>query len=240
MRAIFSNGCAKGCFILIGLFVLVVMVTTMGLGGLRAKFGIAEVQGNKPGMPAQAATTPQSSASLPPDGSIVPDGSGGGSGGAPTPTTISAPPPPITQPEPQVQPQPQATSAVSQPVEGQGGTITGEATSPFYIVQPGDSVWQISHKFGIDMDEFRIKNNIENNLIYPGQVVYLPDPSQPASSVPAAVVGAPTPDSGPGSPSTGVGPDSISGGDTPDVVGDQGEDAQVPAMPNTGITSRRP
>ena len=47
MKAIFGNSCAKGCFILVGLFVLVIVVTTMGLGGLRAKFGAAEVQRSK-------------------------------------------------------------------------------------------------------------------------------------------------------------------------------------------------
>ncbi len=40
-----------------------------------------------------------------------------------------------------------------------------------YTVVAGDSVWKIAHQFGISMDTLRSLNNIQNNFIYPGQVL---------------------------------------------------------------------
>jgi LysM repeat protein len=40
-----------------------------------------------------------------------------------------------------------------------------------YKVQSGDSVWLISDKFGITIDELSSWNNLENNFIYPGQTL---------------------------------------------------------------------
>ena len=50
-----------------------------------------------------------------------------------------------------------------------GNTNSGSATSTTYTVQSGDSVWAISNKFGITMDQLIQWNNIQNNFIYPGQ-----------------------------------------------------------------------
>ena len=40
-----------------------------------------------------------------------------------------------------------------------------------YTVVAGDSVWKIAYQFGISMDTLRSLNNIQNNFIYPGQVL---------------------------------------------------------------------
>ncbi|MGM0126161.1 hypothetical protein IGI37_003562 [Enterococcus sp. AZ194] len=42
-------------------------------------------------------------------------------------------------------------------------------TSQTYTVKSGDSVWAISNKYGITMDQLRSWNNIKNDFIYPGQ-----------------------------------------------------------------------
>ncbi|HPI99903.1 MAG TPA: LysM peptidoglycan-binding domain-containing protein, partial [Enterococcus sp.] len=45
------------------------------------------------------------------------------------------------------------------------------ANETTYKVQSGDSVWLISDKFGITIDELSSWNNLENNFIYPGQTL---------------------------------------------------------------------
>jgi LysM repeat protein len=218
MRALFGNNCAKGCLIYIFALGLIVMVTSMGLSGLSARFGAAQVQGNKPDLSVpqagQDVTALQSQLS-----SVVQDGFSGGL--PPTPTRV---PPPTLPPS---QPGPQPTSAPLPPAQGQGGTITGETSPPFYIVQPGDSLWSIAHKFGVDIDTLRAINNISGNIIYPGQVIYLPTPGQPASP--------PAPTARPTDPPSGA---QSGSGVTAQSAG-QGS-AVLPNMPDTGITSRKP
>lgn len=47
---------------------------------------------------------------------------------------------------------------------------TGNATSGTkYTVKAGESVWSVSNKFGISMNQLIQWNNIKNNFIYPGQ-----------------------------------------------------------------------
>ena len=51
-------------------------------------------------------------------------------------------------------------------------------------VRVGESVWSISHKYGISMNDFIKWNKIKNNLIHPGQQVIVKQPastSKPAS-----------------------------------------------------------
>lgn len=48
-----------------------------------------------------------------------------------------------------------------------GGSAT--TTDTTYTVKSGDSVWGISHSFGITMAQLIEWNNIKNNFIYPGQ-----------------------------------------------------------------------
>jgi len=43
----------------------------------------------------------------------------------------------------------------------------GEADMPYYVVQEGDSLWQIAARFGVTLDDLQKVNNISD----PGQVV---------------------------------------------------------------------
>jgi LysM repeat protein len=200
MRTIFGNNCSKGCLIYVVALVALLVVATMGLDGLRARFGGAQVQGIKP-----PEFTIQSTGNSPPaaTGNQQPsnpaDTTAGGDGGLPTPTLSSAPPPPVTSP------QPLSTPAPSQ---AQGGTIQGEASASFYIIQSGDTLWSISTRFGVDTDALRTLNNLSDDIIYPEQVLYLPAPGASTTA-----------------PQTGT--DS-----------DQADPNSIPSMPGTGIIKK--
>ena len=60
------------------------------------------------------------------------------------------------------------TPTPSTPVVPNNPTTSNAQT---YTVVAGDSVWKIAHQFGISMDTLRSLNNIQNNFIYPGQVL---------------------------------------------------------------------
>ena len=63
-----------------------------------------------------------------------------------------------------------------------GNTNSGSATSTTYTVQSGDSVWGISNKFGITMDQLIQWNNIQNNFIYTGQKLTIKGSQENGSS----------------------------------------------------------
>ncbi len=49
-----------------------------------------------------------------------------------------------------------------------------------YVVRPGDSLWTISRRFGVSIDDILAANDLANpNLIYPGQELIIPGPGQP-------------------------------------------------------------
>ena len=167
----------------------IVAVTTMGLGGLKGRFSVD---------------------SQTPVGSILtvggspgggPPGDGGGGGTLPTSTpdlplqpaqplpTLAAPPGPTAQ----------AGPVAFTPVPSQGGIISGETVAPFYIVQTGDTLWEIALRFSVSVDALRAANNIVDNIIQPGQLIYLGQATQPPSpalpttqSLPQLVIGEPT------------------------------------------------
>lgn len=211
MRAIFGNNCAKGCFIYVIAVVAIVIVASMGLGGLRAKFGGAEVEGNRPQYTIQAtgqAATGTVASTVQQPQTTLPDVTEGGGGGTfPTATPVTVAP---------IQPIGNATPA---PSKGQGGTITGDGGDPFYIVQSGDTLWAIARNFGVDLDSLTSLNGLNDSMIYAGQVLYLPTPNQQQAAQPT-----PTEVSG-------------SGGGDGDGVGDSGAPA-IPSMPDTGINKK--
>ena len=165
MRTIFGNNCAKGCFIYVIAVVAVVIVASMGLSGLRAKFGGAQVEGNSPQYTIQSTGGTVPSVQQPQN--TLPDpASGGGGGLLPTPTRVPvAPPPPAGNPTPA-------------PTKGQGGTITGDGGEAFYVVQPGDTLWGIARSFGVDLDALTSLNGLNDSIIYAGQVLLLPASAQ--------------------------------------------------------------
>lgn len=76
------------------------------------------------------------------------------------------------------------TPTPSTPVVSNDPTTSNAQT---YTVVAGDSVWKIAHQFGISMDTLRSLNNIQNNFIYPGQVLKIQasntvTPSTPSSN----------------------------------------------------------
>ena len=60
-------------------------------------------------------------------------------------------------------------------VEYAGGTYQAPAGSNYYTVQSGDSLWSISKKFGISVDELKQANNLTSNLLSIGQNLYIPN-----------------------------------------------------------------
>lgn len=55
-----------------------------------------------------------------------------------------------------------------------GINYTNPTAKNEYIVEKGDSLWNISKKLGISVDEIKRLNNLNSNLIYVGQVLKLP------------------------------------------------------------------
>lgn len=74
--------------------------------------------------------------------------------------------------------------------------LAGSTFASTYIISPGDTMWSISQRHGVSVDEIVAANNIQNaNLIYPGQHLTIPGQDQ-APAPPAS-------DSGSGSNSGG-------------------------------------
>jgi LysM repeat protein len=228
MRFIFGNSCARGCLVYAVVLVVVLVAGSMGLEGLRARFGM-----NKPELTTMSAgaTVPGVQVTLPNPADVL--GSGGGSGtglaipsgdgadggdGGPVVTVPTSTPIPLPLPVPIPQP-------VPQPTPGQGGTITGEVSEPFYVVQPGDTLWSISQQVGLSVDALRAANGISGDLIYPGQVLVLPANGTAPPGPPSTGAGSPPPASMP-QPGTGD--------------QDQQSEPVVPNMPDTGILKNKP
>ena len=63
------------------------------------------------------------------------------------------------------------------PQPGKPATIPTES----YAVQPGDTLWRIAHRYGIDVADLRRVNNLAGNALRTGQVLRVPITAQPES-----------------------------------------------------------
>ncbi len=59
-------------------------------------------------------------------------------------------------------------------VEYAGGKYVTPIDSNYYTVKSGDSLWSISRKFGITVDELKNANNLSSNLLSVGQNLIIP------------------------------------------------------------------
>ena len=59
-------------------------------------------------------------------------------------------------------------------VEYAGGTYIAPSGSNYYTVKSGDSLWSISKKFGVSVDEIKLLNNLSGNLLNIGQNLLIP------------------------------------------------------------------
>ena len=179
MRNLLGNNCSKGCLIYMLALVAVVALTSMGLGGLGARFGAEsqKAQISPLNVPGNQQVNP-----------AVQDQPVGTTGNANSQASAQAAQPPI-------QVVPTATS-VPFTIQTQSGTISGEASQPFYIVQAGDTLWDIAQDYGITVDTLKTANSVIDEIILPGELVYLPQggqvqpqpqqpPAQPAQPAPA-------------------------------------------------------
>lgn len=59
-------------------------------------------------------------------------------------------------------------------VEYAGGTYVAPSGSNYYTVKTGDSLWSISKKFGVTVDDLKNANNLKGNLLNVGQNLIIP------------------------------------------------------------------
>ncbi len=67
-------------------------------------------------------------------------------------------------------------------VEYAGGTYIAPSGSNYYTVKSGDSLWSISKKFGITVDELKQANNLTSNLLSIGQNLLIPTKESEATT----------------------------------------------------------
>lgn len=71
------------------------------------------------------------------------------------------------------------------------GQVLGQTT---YVVQPGDTLYSISLRFGVSVQGLAAANNIVNpNLIYAGQSIVIPGSEPPGGTTPSTPVPPPAP-----------------------------------------------
>jgi hypothetical protein len=235
LRNAFQNSCLKGCLIYVVALVIVVVLSAVGLGSLSARLGgqssqqtgvTTQTTSREPAAPAaqpagrqhagqESAPTPNGQGGIEVQPQNQPAESSDTAPQAPAPTPALAPQAPgPAEPAPQAAPPPVAAGPAPQ-TQAQGGVITGQASAPFYIVQSGDTLWDIAVKFDTSVDALRQANKLGEEFIQPGQLLYLPSGNQ--SVQPPGDVQQPAP----------IAP-----------AGDQGSsDTSLPAMPHTGINA---
>lgn len=60
-----------------------------------------------------------------------------------------------------------------------GPGAPAQAPTKPYVVQPGDSLWQIAHRHGISLASLRRVNNLSGSVLTPGQTLQLPMTAAP-------------------------------------------------------------
>ena len=65
----------------------------------------------------------------------------------------------------------QTSNQTSSQTSNNNGATSSSNQSGSYTVKAGDSLWGISHKYGMSIDGLKSLNNLSSNFIYPGQVL---------------------------------------------------------------------
>ena len=65
----------------------------------------------------------------------------------------------------------QTSSQTNSQTSNNNGATNSSSQSGSYTVKAGDSLWGISHKYGMSIDGLKSLNNLSSNFIYPGQVL---------------------------------------------------------------------
>lgn len=96
--------------------------------------------------------------------------------------------PPVTRPKPVIKAQPKVPAKpvakpVTKPTSPAKPKPTTTPKNTMHQVRAGESVWSISHKYGISMNDFIKWNKIKNNLIHPGQQVIVKQPASTSKPV---------------------------------------------------------
>ncbi len=160
VKAVTGNGCLRYLALyIVALVLLAGLAIANGLGllqklGLPAFSAPSVARTNSPNLAAAPAGRTSSTGTG--TGSNVSTASGGGSAKAPTLMIRSA------------------------PVAGaQNSQIIAMTASPFYIVHAGETLDTVAPKFGLTHQQLRDYNNLKDEMLYVGQVLYLPDNNNP-------------------------------------------------------------
>ncbi len=165
MKKALENTCLTGCLVYVVALVVIVALSTTGLGGLGARFGLGTHSNSSPTPGSQGGGNPAP---------IVETATPGSQNEKPT----QPPSPPASTP---TQGASQAGKTALPTILVQGEGISGQATTPFYVVQPGDTLWGLANRFGTTVDTLRALNKLGDQFIRPGQLLYLPQ-TQPQQS----------------------------------------------------------
>lgn len=67
-----------------------------------------------------------------------------------------------------------AEAAVKAITEYVGGTYVPKNSDDYYTVKSGDTLWGISKKFGVSVNDLKTANNLKNNTLSIGQLLFIP------------------------------------------------------------------
>lgn len=67
-----------------------------------------------------------------------------------------------------------AEAAVKAITEYVGGTYVPKNSNDYYTVKSGDTLWGISKKFGVSVNDLKTANNLKNNTLSIGQLLFIP------------------------------------------------------------------